>query len=797
MHLTRQKARTLPTFLDKPHFDPVHGIVLDKSFSIPIQMNGHIVSSMGPGWSLDGLSLLFYPTIIVQFRRPDGETSCWYLNASFAFVCSNVGELPAKTKTRIGQKVGLIAAFLSGASEGAIPCRVPDNVKSFLELSEQTQRGILGFFGHAPAMISADFLGKDPSSGTFVKSITVVEGRHYAGSELHELRMGSSPISLLPGWQIASISSIFFPLLVADLRHSEGDIAYWFFDSLGNHLCNTWKSLSEVNRTVLATYGVAILEDLWDDLVASPGDRTFDHVLGFLELSAGVRHAVFDLYCTLPRPTPQTAVWTMTDAAPDIMAYVAQTERGAALLSQGHIEKALARAIQDQNVILANDGQISWPSPISGNELFSSGFALMIDDLCFAYLVQDVEIGLTFYVLAALGHFRTFAIYFPENDLLVARDPAVLLEMQRYKNIRPHLLNHVLYYGADILAGRNKPTGELFHAFRGRAAIHIGHFIWQDLSGISDFLARVRQDRIPNFLVIENTYKPEIYGPIDTIFPALQNKVRRLDQTFAEITPHIYRENQRIFKATSMHVPSNIGKSILSGYKGSSLYSDVVDRCREVREKSDILVLIGLRMGNRTISEIEAFSLTLINAICDAFPNASIVIDGQNASPDVVYDSFGDNPASSDNFLNQELRIAKVLVDHASKRGHRVINNIGRPIVESLLWCDAADFFVSPWGAALAKYRWVCNKPGLVITGKWNLSNRRDLAIYHGTQFNQDPSEMWLNDPSTVEDDVEPGETSWTKVERSNFKVDANAIIRQLLPLLQERARMHDHQAVQ
>ena len=34
------------------------------------------------------------------------------------------------------------------------------------------------------------------------------------------------------------------------------------------------------------------------------------------------------------------------------------------------------------------------------------------------------------------------------------------------------------------------------------------------------------------------------------------------------------------------------------------------------------------------------------------------------------------------------------------------------------------------WGAGLAKYRWVCNKPGLLLTGEWNLRHREDLHIY-------------------------------------------------------------------
>ena len=794
MHLTRQKARSLPTFIENPDFDPVEGIALDSSFRIILRLNGNPVSMPVPGWTLQGISLLFYPTVILQFGGANDEISYWYLDATFTFICSNVAELQERVRTRIGQKMAMIACFLGGISDEAMPCRTPDNVQSFLRLSGKIRQEILTFFGYSHFEGTLNSVAGDDFHGFTTASMNVLDGRHYVGLEpRNELRMGGGPVSLVPGWRISSLSSLFFPLFVADLRHNDGGVAHWLFDSQGNHLCDNWKLLSESNTAILAIYAVAILGDLWDDFVVGPSDRTFDHVNGFLDLPAGIRHAIFDLYCSLTRLTPATAIWTTTEIPSETKAYIAQTERGTALLDRNHVDNAISRSIQDQNVILANDGIISWPSPINGSELASSGFAFMVDELCFAYQVKDVEAGLTFYVVAALDHFRTFSLYFPENDLLVAKDPAILLEVQRYKNFRLHLLNHVLNFGAAIQAGKGKPVGELFHAFRGRSAIHIGHFIWQDLSGIHDFLDRVRPDRVPRFLVLESSFKPEIYGPLDTLFPALENKVERLTEAFSDILPGIYKDNQRIFKATSMHVPGNVGKSILSGYKASPSYHHLVLDCQKVREDSDILVLIGLRMGNRTIVDIEAFSITLIAAIYDQFRNAVIIIDGQNTSEEVTYGSFGDTPASQDNFLNQELEIARTLARYASMRGRRLINNIGRPIVESLLWCDASDFFISPWGAALAKYRWVCDKPGLVVTGKWNLRNRPDLLIYHGRQFNQDPSEMWLNDPATVEDDVADGETDWTKVERSNFKVDAEAILRQLLPLLQQRSRARGH----
>ncbi len=270
---------------------------------------------------------------------------------------------------------------------------------------------------------------------------------------------------------------------------------------------------------------------------------------------------------------------------------------------------------------------------------------------------------------------------------------------------------------------------------------------------------------------------------------AEEGQVVCTDQTLDAITPALYEENARVIKATSMYVRRAIESAVLSGYKTSPATREQFDLCCDIREYSEIVILIGLRTGNRTIVDISSFATLILGAICDVFPRAAIVIDGQNASGDFVYDCFGDKQTEPDSFLRQELEIAQVLSSYASTRGVRLINNVGRPVMESVLLCDAADFFVAPWGAALAKYRWICNKPGLVLTGRWNLQNRTDLDIYHGPAYNENPAEMWFNELDAVEDVVDASETDITVLERGNFTVNSIAIWKQLVKLLETHSR--------
>lgn len=796
IHLTRQKARELPSFIEAPEFDPGQGFRLDDSFRTPIYRDGGPVRSFVPGWHPDGISLLFYPTIILQFRHVDGRSACWLLDATFTYAGSAIGEIPPRAQSDIRRRAASIMTFLDGLGEGWLPYRVPDDVASFLKLAAGTRQEMLRFLEHAqPESHQYGLSLADETHGmSFVSEVGVdLEGRrHFARPDRScELLSGGEPVVLQPGWRILRMSSLFFPVFIADLQHESGQTAYWIFDRQGNYVTDRQDMLPETARVILASCSAMILEDLWQDIVAHPGDRTRDQVQAFLALPALTRNAIFDFHHALPNSGHRTAGWNLEDVQSAIRTHTAETERGAMPLDRISIDRALMRNLQDQNVILVNDGTISWPSPVDGKDVPASGFALLLDNLFFAYRVQDLELGLTFYVIAFGWYFRTIALYLPEDDLLIARDAEDLTNALGYRasSYRLHFLKHAVQFGAAILAGAKKPAGEICHTFRGQPAIHIGHHIWQDLSGIHYFLAAVKPDRIPRFLVLEKHLKPEIYGLIDSIFPCLEGKVIRIDESFPAMIAKWYEEHTRLIKATGLSIPRSIGHAIISAYKALPACQELLARCLQIRRATDLMVLVGLRAGNRTIVDVERFAIQLITAICDAFPGAVIIIDGQNASPEAFYGSVGDNAAASDSFLRQELDVAKALSEHATSRGITLINNIGRPIVQSLLWCDAADFFVAPWGAALAKYRWVCNKPGLVLTGRWNLLNRKDLAIYYNTSTNEDPARIWFNNPASVEDVVDAAETDMQCVERGSFRIDTEAIQKQFVTLLKNRLK--------
>ena len=124
-------------------------------------------------------------------------------------------------------------------------------------------------------------------------------------------------------------------------------------------------------------------------------------------------------------------------------------------------------------------------------------------------------------------------------------------------------------------------------------------------------------------------------------------------------------------------------------------------------------MLLGLRVENRTLADQEAFFADVMTMCVEELGRVAFVIDGHNMRDGVAFRSHGEQ-ASDTVAIAEEQRIAELLAYHVrDDASMQVIDIIGAPLRTSIFWCNRAAFFVTPWGAGLAKYRWVCNRPEL------------------------------------------------------------------------------------
>ena len=179
-----------------------------------------------------------------------------------------------------------------------------------------------------------------------------------------------------------------------------------------------------------------------------------------------------------------------------------------------------------------------------------------------------------------------------------------------------------------------------------------------------------------------------------------------------------------------------------------------------------------------------------ITHLARKFLKLAIIVDGHNSrlNNDITtsFESFGQGNFPSP--VLAELELAMRLKRRFEYSPIRIISTIGNSIQDSIAWCDSSVCFIAIWGAGLAKYRWTCNKIGLIISSQINLTLRSDLHIYDSPECQEDPAPILYIDPTSVADCPEspvlfspdgPGSPSY-----ANFHVDCAALVPQIDKLL-------------
>ena len=86
---------------------------------------------------------------------------------------------------------------------------------------------------------------------------------------------------------------------------------------------------------------------------------------------------------------------------------------------------------------------------------------------------------------------------------------------------------------------------------------------------------------------------------------------------------------------------------------------------------------------------------------------------------------------------NIDIEKERQIAERLKSQNDNVISLIGEDVTESIAWTETCDLFVSPWGAGLAKYKWVNNIKGVVFSSKCVLEEKNDLRIYDTPEYRE------------------------------------------------------------
>ncbi len=602
------------------------------------------------------------------------------------------------------------------------------------------------------------------------------------------VRIGSEPVPLLhcdlpvrafvPGWQADALFTGFAPLFLLELVNPDaGARATWFLDQrmqmMGDHPGHLRPDL----RAMLTLKALPLLHAMMEEVLERVVPSLDQRMAGFLRVNQATRTAIAAL-CSDHLVVPPL-VCQVDHLMPRSLVYRSGQD-GMRTVDRDQLRRGLAGpSWQDRIAGWVANGRLRWPSPVDGHELHAQG-SVVLDDFHFAYRFADARNGLVFFVVVADHLSRIAGLWFPSLGVLAAQGQAQHDLARLLGPGLPHRFTvHALDRAEALVAYLRRGATRFASVMRGPPGLHLGHQLWNELSGI-ERMVRTAPDCLPDWIATDGEQGSELYGPVDVLFPELSGKVERRVRSGAELAAHAYAEGLFVLRVTDEFVSAALRQRILNRVDGLP----VTQRVRSILAElgHPLVIVVGLRVENRTLSDLHGTLGRLVEFLAARHPGLVVVFDGHNTRGEgeaVPLGSHGEGAARR-RPIDVERELVASLRAVLAGRAVTVLDTIGAAMSTSLAWTAASDGFVSIWGASLAKYRWVCNTPGFVLSNRTNLLHRDALHIYSAPRYMEDPTPLAFVDPGLVTDEPEAArlvDTAPGDPGLHNFRLDLDGLL--------------------
>lgn len=542
-----------------------------------------------------------------------------------------------------------------------------------------------------------------------------------------------NPKALLPGWRaVQMISATGFAIF--ELAHDNGNRAEWYFDHEGrqSNSMSVWSA--DTLQAFITAFKPAIQALL--DGALSLSDLPEPAVLReFARINPALRVAIADALQPHVLPEPQHIDLDTNDAS------------ALPWVKPARLRLALATNLQDRFLSAMRAKTLTWPSPVSDVEMLCTG-SITLDNINSLFRFREPEQQFDVYLLATEHMSRVAGFFIPVHEVTISAGLDQAKLFRHFARISYHVLRHLARYAESLIAGQeNFPKQHRFATFlRGGNAAHLGHQLWNELSAIDALCAELPWDCLPAWLIPGHKESEiEFYGPIDALFPEIACNVRRGLADEAALTRYAYENRLIVFRATRQYISNGLRNRVMAYAAARAPTLPAATRS----------FLIGLRVENRTATDLADLCALLIEEAVALYPGCTIVFDGHNSRSntrdDHVITSHREHVASRSP-LQVERDIVNTMRARFQDQSVQILDTLGEPLAISIVWAAACDGFMAIWGAGLAKYRWVANKPGLIVTNQWNMSHRGDLRIYDDKAYMADPTPVIFVPSSTVQD---------------------------------------------
>lgn len=593
------------------------------------------------------------------------------------------------------------------------------------------------------------------------------------------------PGTVLDGWHPQFVYAGLAPVHALEWQHQNGNTGTWYLDAEMRGIGGSHKEPPPDAMAIIGQKGGELLGELWDGLLCAPDPAIGARYRAFLRLNAKTNAQILD--AALGSSLPELAIANLgTERDDDRAVPVSNGSRLVECRSRLLLQcLETERSIIDKAVTGIPSGALTWPSPVDGRPL-STDTVLCLDDFRFAYRLVDIDHQIVFYVICSGYECRAMALLFPAaRQLFCSKEREVGLYLPGLANLVTRHLSAYVELIPDYLCAPKRAFLWYLHGF------HHGHWLFNDLSGVDELVHTLRASDLPEIamqLPPPSEGNVEVYGKVEELFPELAGKIERSVFNRDALIRRNYTERRCVLRATRESVSRRLADRVVEvNLQGPGLEPER-ERLEAIRAKGWPIVLVDLRIENRTLVDLPGFCTHLIEFLIGETGGVAVVLAGHSGAYVGDVDRKAQKPPAA-----AQKEIVAELIRNFAGRQVELIDTVGTGMRRTVFWSHHAHFFVAPWGASLATYRWVCNKPGLIMASRYNLHHGSGQGdIYSSQEVREDPTPVTYLAEEFVKDDAEsPRLSSWMHGGQApesfyNFRVDERAVFAEVSRLLHE-----------
>lgn len=602
------------------------------------------------------------------------------------------------------------------------------------------------------------------------------------------ITLGRQPGGIPEGWLPSFVYTGFAPVYLLELRHEDGGESTWFLDQRFDRLTfDRPETLPDAELALLREAATPILTRLWAQLLNGNEPRPDPEVAGFLTLGPLVRDRLARL-CEPEFSHPTISIDLETAKRRGVKAF--HTERGVTL-DTDVLWRMLTSDLLVRSLEAMRAGHMDWESPVGGPLLATDG-GIWLTDFLFAYRLVLTDHDCALYVLASGHPCQVVGVLLPSDRVVFTLGGRCREHVERLYEVPIEVLlfRHLCRFGDLMIDAWRDGTAGFSVLFRERL---ISGQLWHDLTGLDQLVRHLPSQWLPEIIGMWGGL-PEIYGDTEAIFPETGGRINRAINDDDALIRHAYGQRRILLRTTGSYVTKKLYTRLIDVNTRDPSIEPVRALMRQISLLGCPLVLLGLRVENRTVEDLPEFCAQVIDHLVRRCGQVAVVIDGHNSArgdtPDLAFASEFQNHAIEAP-IDAERRVMRALQDRYENDPVILIDNIGGSMARSIAWCHAAHFFVTMYGTGLAKYRWACDQTGLIVTSQWTLRHQSHLHIYE-EEYLEEPSPLMFLPERFVEDladspqlIAEPGNPP----ARWNFKLRIEGLHAALDELLQRNYR--------